>query len=596
MNEIENTGGVASTNLKSQVFKSDLIQEFKLKLSDGKDFLIPVRKDGYINVTLLCKASGKRIDNWMRLDSTKKLFHEFSNSLGSEGVRNVDCLEGKYGGTFIHPDLAIQIAQWCSPSFAIQVSRWVRELLLTGKVELGKEKSNEELENMYKEKLSLLENKLDDTNSQLESTKLELQLLNTKHISSLKRRQRSVYDKGNVIYLVSHEAFTNFYKTLFFKAGKAEQKKKESDPAFMSRLSSYNTCAPTDYVVEYLIYIEQNVLFEKMLLARFSKNLHQKNKEEWIKGVELEVIIDFIKSQCELLNFEYVEKVNRSELIDGQYKNLIVNEIENGEVEEVSEELLEAEELLEEEAEEAEEEAEEEVEVEILEAESKDENKISIEDQAVLENKRNTEILSIVDKCTKSKLVLIAQELEIFKTGSKEELLQRIKNRIANKKTCTECKGQKEMCKFRNTLAGRKKKCIDCETKSCSKEVVYRKIIKNEITPSIKTKKCSGCKENLSVEDFYKNKSRSDGYDYNCKNCETKRKNGENVILTKKRPTDVPVGSKWCPKCEITFPFEYFYKASKRPDGYQNDCKKCNNDSRNKAKLLSKIIKNDSVV
>jgi len=102
MNEIENTGGVASTNLKSQVFKSDLIQEFKefkLKLSDGKDFLIPVRKDGYINVTLLCKASGKRIDNWMRLDSTKKLFHEFSNSLGSEGVRNVDCLEGKYGGT-----------------------------------------------------------------------------------------------------------------------------------------------------------------------------------------------------------------------------------------------------------------------------------------------------------------------------------------------------------------------------------------------------------------------------------------------------------------------------------------------------------------
>jgi hypothetical protein len=34
------------------------------------------------------------------------------------------------GGTWIHPDLAIQLAQWCSPSFAIQVSRWVKDWLL----------------------------------------------------------------------------------------------------------------------------------------------------------------------------------------------------------------------------------------------------------------------------------------------------------------------------------------------------------------------------------------------------------------------------------------------------------------------------------
>ncbi len=80
MNEIENTGGVASTNLKSQVFKSDLIQEFKefkLKLSDGKDFLIPVRKDGYINVTLLCKASGKRMITGCVLIVQKNYFTNF---------------------------------------------------------------------------------------------------------------------------------------------------------------------------------------------------------------------------------------------------------------------------------------------------------------------------------------------------------------------------------------------------------------------------------------------------------------------------------------------------------------------------------------
>jgi hypothetical protein len=29
---------------------------------------------------------------------------------------------------WIHPDLAIQLAQWISPIFALQVSKWIREL------------------------------------------------------------------------------------------------------------------------------------------------------------------------------------------------------------------------------------------------------------------------------------------------------------------------------------------------------------------------------------------------------------------------------------------------------------------------------------
>lgn len=137
--------------------EEEIFQEFKLTLSDGKELLIPIRKDGYVNATLLCKASGKRIDNWMRLDSTKNLLREFSNSLGSEGVKSTDCLEGKYGGTFIHPDLAVQLAQWCSSSFALQVSRWIRELMLTGRVELGKEKTNEELEDIFETRRASLD-------------------------------------------------------------------------------------------------------------------------------------------------------------------------------------------------------------------------------------------------------------------------------------------------------------------------------------------------------------------------------------------------------------------------------------------------------
>ncbi len=62
--------------------------------------------------------------------------------------------------TWGHPQIAINIAQWISPQFDVQVSRWVFELNVTGKVELGNEKSNKELEYLYQEKINNLQNKL----------------------------------------------------------------------------------------------------------------------------------------------------------------------------------------------------------------------------------------------------------------------------------------------------------------------------------------------------------------------------------------------------------------------------------------------------
>jgi hypothetical protein len=75
-----------------QVFKSNTQQTVlskssdglficSLKLPDGSSIMIPMREDGYVNATLLCKAAGKRIDNWMRLTGTKKIIKELYRSL-----------------------------------------------------------------------------------------------------------------------------------------------------------------------------------------------------------------------------------------------------------------------------------------------------------------------------------------------------------------------------------------------------------------------------------------------------------------------------------------------------------------------------------
>jgi hypothetical protein len=42
---------------------------------------------------------------------------------------------GSEQGTWVHPQVAINIAQWISPQFDVKVSGWVYEIMMTGKVD-----------------------------------------------------------------------------------------------------------------------------------------------------------------------------------------------------------------------------------------------------------------------------------------------------------------------------------------------------------------------------------------------------------------------------------------------------------------------------
>ncbi|MEG3878848.1 KilA-N domain-containing protein [Microcoleus sp. herbarium7] len=87
----------------------------------------------------------------MRLKTTKELFEAFSIDRSYNGAKAFYAVQGGNTvpsdlrgrsetlvaqGTFAHPDIAIQFAQWCSPSFALWVSRQVRHLLAYGEVNI----------------------------------------------------------------------------------------------------------------------------------------------------------------------------------------------------------------------------------------------------------------------------------------------------------------------------------------------------------------------------------------------------------------------------------------------------------------------------
>lgn len=97
-------------------------------VSKGAMSLIQREEDGYINATALCKMNGKLFNDYSRLSTTKAFISELSRSTGIPvDLLKVATLKGKNEerGTYVHPKVAIHLAQWLSPKFAVFVTEVV---------------------------------------------------------------------------------------------------------------------------------------------------------------------------------------------------------------------------------------------------------------------------------------------------------------------------------------------------------------------------------------------------------------------------------------------------------------------------------------
>lgn len=85
-------------------------------------------QDGYVNATAMCKAVGKRWHDYIRLNETKEFVNELSSVTGIPVTALVCTIQGGYPelqGTWVHPQVAVNLGQWLSPKFAVKVSQWV---------------------------------------------------------------------------------------------------------------------------------------------------------------------------------------------------------------------------------------------------------------------------------------------------------------------------------------------------------------------------------------------------------------------------------------------------------------------------------------
>lgn len=99
--------------------------------------------DKYVDATSLCKLARRQWHNYAKREETKEFLKALEIRLKAETSNDVSALVqsskgGSVGGgqTWIHPEAAIHFIMWASPKFAAQVTKWVMELITTGKVEL----------------------------------------------------------------------------------------------------------------------------------------------------------------------------------------------------------------------------------------------------------------------------------------------------------------------------------------------------------------------------------------------------------------------------------------------------------------------------
>ena len=91
--------------------------------------------DGYINATAMCQVVGKLWAHYRENQGTQEFLEELARSIGIPiSILTHSIRGGKKDeqGTWVHPQVAVNLAQWCSPKFAVQVSAWVVEWATTG--------------------------------------------------------------------------------------------------------------------------------------------------------------------------------------------------------------------------------------------------------------------------------------------------------------------------------------------------------------------------------------------------------------------------------------------------------------------------------
>jgi hypothetical protein len=268
--------------------------------------LIYRSEDGYVDITDLCKAGGKEFKHWNSIKKTEGFLNALSRSVGIPTdllVKSVKEGINENRKTWAHPQVAINIAQWISPEFDVLVSKWVFEIMLTGKVDLSEPSNTSEDLLKIQQVLMLKDKSLQEKDQLLLSQSKELDKLSASFMASKRKHSYHKFLAGPAFYIISDAGNDKCFcdKKKGVKVG-------IEGVDINNRLQQHRTTLPTARI-DYLIYTQDNELLERCLLRKYRSDLAPFLNHEWIFDVDKEKIIKSAEMILKFLKIDYtVEK------------------------------------------------------------------------------------------------------------------------------------------------------------------------------------------------------------------------------------------------------------------------------------------------
>lgn len=106
--------------------KYEIIEIDKCEITVDVSLLLK-SDDLFFNATEMAKPFRKQVSDFLRLASTIEYMNEIFKE-GNSPFKNYDDLvmvkRGKYGGTWLHQELAFEFAGWCSAMFRRKLHKW----------------------------------------------------------------------------------------------------------------------------------------------------------------------------------------------------------------------------------------------------------------------------------------------------------------------------------------------------------------------------------------------------------------------------------------------------------------------------------------
>lgn len=102
---------------------------------DFKGHQVGFNDDGWINATEVANQHNKRLDVWLKSNETQEYISALMDCLNTtKRWELIKTRRGKFGGTWLHPKLAVNFARWISASFAVWCDLQIDKLIRSQKI------------------------------------------------------------------------------------------------------------------------------------------------------------------------------------------------------------------------------------------------------------------------------------------------------------------------------------------------------------------------------------------------------------------------------------------------------------------------------